>query len=382
MKDQTKNKKEPQKSSWVHQILPFVSITFIYLIVLFFKTPQIFSYQFNPSLVEKYLCSQDIPYEPPCKRLFLSDGDIHIAASYLYARGSDPTAYNFQHPPLIKYLYGFSILLFNNPYFMQILLGILLLLFTYILSLKVFRKVSVSFLACLLLIIDPLFINLSASALLDLGQAVLLFFYFLLMLYYKENFFLQGVALGLLFTAKFWGGSLFFVFILASYLLYKHELNLKKYFFHLLIAFIVFSLVYIRTFLDKNGFFNIIFFEFKVLKYWFSHSVASIFGSSIFLFLTGYLQSWWGKKSLIKTDTWFLMWPLLFLVSIQKLILMFIKKQFNKEFLIVFIPVGYLIYLGVQAPFARYFILVLPFFYMILANNIFKTKLTKSKKLR
>ena len=110
----------------IHIVFLTLIIT-VYLIVLFFRNPNIFSYKFDTSLVKKYLCSQDISHEPPCKRLFLSDEDIHIAAGYLYAKGSDPIVYNFQHPPLIKYLYGYSIILFHNPYFVQIGLGILFL---------------------------------------------------------------------------------------------------------------------------------------------------------------------------------------------------------------------------------------------------------------
>lgn len=361
-----------KKESNFLQAVFFILILAIYLITLFFRNPHIFSYKFNESLIKKYFCSQDISHEPPCKRLFLSDGDIHIAAGYLYAKGSDPIVYNFQHPPLIKYLYGYSILLFHNPYFVQIGLGILFLFLTYLLSFKIFEKAQISLLACLLLIADPLFLGLSSNTLLDLGQGVFLLFYFLLILFYEESFLLQGIALGLLFGSKFWGGSLFFILIIAFYLLYKRRFNLKRYLVHFSIAIVIFSLVYIKTFIDKGGFFNILFFELKTFKYWLQHSVTSIYGSSLFLFLTGYLKSWWGNNSLIKGDTWSIMWPVIFIVTVFRFIKLLIKKEINLEFLITFIPVSYLFYLGVQAPFTRYFILILPFFYIVLAHLIIK----------
>ena len=356
----------------IHIVFLTLIIT-VYLIVLFFRNPNIFSYKFDTSLVKKYLCSQDISHEPPCKRLFLSDEDIHIAAGYLYAKGSDPIVYNFQHPPLIKYLYGYSIILFHNPYFVQIGLGILFLFLTYFLSLKIFKKTQISLLACLFLIADPLFLGISSNALLDLGQGVFLLLYFLLMLFYEESFLLQGITLGLLFASKFWGGSIFFILIITLYLLYKHQFNFKRYLMHFCVAVLVFSLIYIKTFINKGGFFNIIIFELKTFKFWTHHSVTAIYGSSLFLFLTGYLKSWWGNNYfLTQGGTWSLIWPIIFIITVFRLIKLLMKKEVKKEFLIAFIPVSYLFYLGIEAPFTRYFIIILPFFYMILANLIIK----------
>ncbi len=91
----------------------------VYLGWLAVFQPQVYTYRFDPVLINSYLQSQDIPHEVD-QRVFLSDGEIHIAAGYLYAKGADPTVYNFQHPPLLKYLYGLSILVFHNPYFVQL----------------------------------------------------------------------------------------------------------------------------------------------------------------------------------------------------------------------------------------------------------------------
>ena len=171
----------------------------LYLIVLIIFKHKVFTYKFDPSLIERYLCSQDIPYEPPCKRIFLSDSDLYMASGYLYAKGSDPTSYDFQVPPLIKYLFGYSILIFNNPYIVQIGLGILFLYLTYLLGLKSFKTSEISLLACLFLILDPLFLNLTANTLLDLGQGVLLLLYFISVVFYKKRLVARGVFLGLLF---------------------------------------------------------------------------------------------------------------------------------------------------------------------------------------
>jgi len=356
-----------KKGSWVNM---FFLIT-VYLLILFIFKKDIFFYKFDKKLINRYFLSQDITHEVPGKRLFLSDGDIHIASGYLYVTGKSPIDYNFQHPPFIKYLFGLSTLFFNNPLVIQIILGGLLIFFTYFIGLKIFKLSIVSFLACLFLIIDPLFIDLSTSPLLDLGQGVFLLLYFILIFFYEDNYIFQGISLGLLFASKFWGGSLFFVGMISAYLFYKKQLNFKKYFFHLVVGFLTFSLVYLKTFIDLQGKFNIIFFEAKTLKYWLNHSVASSFGSSLILFLSGFYKSWWGKKEIIHLGVWTILWPIGLISSMIFSFKLFIKKKINYKFFIGIIPILYLFYLGVQAPFPRYFILILPFIYLILGENIF-----------
>lgn len=347
----------------------FLLILF-YLSILFVFKKTAFINKFDKKIVSRYFLSQDIPHEVPGIRQFLSDGDIHISAGYLYINGESPINYNFQHPPLIKYLFGLSILLFNNPLIIQIILGGIMILLTYNLGLNIFKNSTVSVLACLFLIIDPLFVDLATSPLLDLGQGVFLLLYIISVLFYDDNYLLSGLFLGLLFASKFWAGSLFFVGLVTVYLIYIKRFRLKKYFLQLLIGFIVFSLVYAKAFIDLNGKFNIIFFEAKTLKYWLNHSVASVFGSSLLLFISGFYKSWWGKKEIVHSDIWTLFWPVGFIISFAQSFNLLIRRKFNQRFLIGVISIIYLIYLGFQAPFPRYFILILPFVYLVLAENV------------
>ncbi len=355
-------------------VLTVILLVVFYLIILFQSHKEIFYYRFNNELISRYMLSQDIPHEVPGKRLFLSDSEIHIASGYLYALGNNPTTFNFQHPPFIKYLYGFSILLFKNPFFIQIIFGIALLLLTYEISFLIFGSFLLALFTSLLLLIDPLFISISSQALLDLGQAVFILLYFYLLLKKKKvSSIFPGIILGILFASKFWIGSLFFILIFDVYFFLKTKLDLKDVVVHFLIASITFSVIYFKTFFDAKGFFNIIFFELKTVKYWLHHSTASIFGSSLFLFLTGNFKSWWGSKTIIKSGVWSPLWPIVFVFTSLRLVKLLIEKKFDKEFLVALIPIAYLVYLGVQAPFDRYFILILPFFYIIFARLILNT---------
>ena len=92
------------------RVLPYFFISVAFLGLLVVKFPSIFSYKFSQDTVKNYLKSQDIedPKGLITDRVIMSDSDTYSATGYLYAKGEDPTKYNFQHPPLIKYLFGFS----------------------------------------------------------------------------------------------------------------------------------------------------------------------------------------------------------------------------------------------------------------------------------
>jgi predicted membrane-bound dolichyl-phosphate-mannose-protein mannosyltransferase len=352
----------------------------LYLLILFFTQKQIFTYQFNQELPEKYLLSQDIPEEVPGKRLFLSDGEIHQAAAYYYINGEDPTTYNFQHPPLLKYWFGIGIKFFNNPLIMQVILGIAYLVITFYFGKIIFKSAAIGLVASSFLAIDPLLSNVSSAALLDLGQAVfiLLYLFFILnkdKLSKLNKFLLPGIALGLIAGSKFWAGALFFY---GLSFLYEFLNNFKKskikiiknYALQGVVAFFTLSIIYLPAFINQGFKFNFIFFQLKLLKYWFNHSVTSVPLASLMLFVSGYFKSWW-NNNLMQSKSWIILWPISLVINLFLSIKLFLKtRKINKIIFVLLLPLIYLIYLGIQAPFDRYFILILPFLYLGLAKFI------------
>jgi len=350
-----------QKKDWLSVSLLVV----IYIILLFTFKKSVFTFKFDLGLIDKYFRSQDITYEIIDRRVFLSDADIYQATGYLYALGYDPTQWNFEHPPLIKTLFGLSILFFNNPYYLQISLGIILIFFTYYLGKKIYKQRLPAFLACLLLVTDCLFLEVSSQTLLDLGQTILLLGYFLAIFYWK-NYWLEGLFLGLFASTKFWVTPMFFIVLFALYLLLKKELKIKQFIYHLVIAFGVYTLLYWQTFIYRHGMFNIIFHWFKTMKYRFVHNTSSLPGASLIMFSTGFFQTWWGKHEFIRADSWSILWPITLVFSCLKTYALIFKR--NLKNLLGAIPFLYLVFLGVQAPFPRYFLIILPFAYLNLAN--------------
>ena len=360
-----------KKINYLHIIL----IVIFYSIFVFFRHPDALNYQFNQNLISDYLRSQDIEdLEDRIKdRIHISDSDIYIASGYLYAKGESPTKYNFQQAPLVKYLFGFSTIIFDNPFLIQIVFGLLLLVLIYILGLKIFNSASIGILASGFLLFDPLFSSLISEGLLDLGQSVFSTTYVLVALLIPSNFVLHGVLLGLIGASKSWITSVFFVAVIYSYklILKKEKVKFKNIFLTVVIAFITFSLAYLKVFIETQGRFNIFFWQFKSLKFLIDHDTSTFVGGSIVLFLTGYFREWWKQSELLRTQIWSPLWPTAFVGSILNI---FMEKKTSPSYVIYLLPVLYLLYISTGAPFSRYFIVVTPFFYLglskILVDNV------------
>ena len=315
-------------------------------------------------LIGRYFLSQDITNEVNGKRLFLSDSEIHQAAGYLYQHGSDPTKINFQHPPLIKYLYGYSGAGGGNAYVVQAIFGYLLLGLTVYLGYRVYQQALIPIMAGLALALDPLFRVVTTELWLDLGQAVLILLYWLGLMFYPKNFWWHGLVLGCLLGSKFWGSSLFFIGLFGLVLILRHEFNLKNYLKQGLIAIWVLGIIYLPAFIYQGGRFNLIWFQLKLLKYWWQHSVAVSFGAASWLFLTGKVTSWWGNLAMIRPAGWSWLWPVALTLNLFGWTNARRWRQPTLPSLIMIIPGLYLIYLTVQAPFIRYYLTILPFLYL------------------
>lgn len=338
------------------RFLPYflIAVVFAIFIVIFHRDS--LSYRFNPTLVHDYLRSQDIedPQGLIKDRVIMSDSDTYQATGYLYATGTDPSKYNFQHPPLVKYLFGVSTLLTGNPLYIQIIFGFAFLCLTYFLGRKL-KLGNLGYLGVLGLLIDPLFGGMMNQSLLDLGQAVFALGYVILAIFFPENFILQGIVLGLFAASKFWSTAIIFVILVWGFRVFieKEKINLKKTILSFIIVFVVFALTYFKSFIDAKGMFNIFFFLAKEFKYILAHDSAGYFGGSILLFL--------------KTNVF---WALGLGAGVFGVFGELRKKAKSPKFFIYLLPFIYLLSLGSAIPFSRYFLIILPFIYLNFASLI------------
>ena len=359
----------------------------IILIATFATYSSIYSIDFSkdqitPKHIEEYLRSQDIENYLGPARAHVSDSHIYTASGFLYTLGASPFKYNFEHPPLIKYLFGLSSILLGTAYFAQIGFCILLPILTYILGQNIIKNRLAAFLASFLLIIDPLYLSLAKNLLLDLGQSVFALGYIISSLTLsnsKKRTVLSGLFLGLFAASKFWYPAVIFFVITENFMFYKKKFSPKRIFATLSVAFVVFSLVYLPAYLSGYSY-NIVFLQAKIAKFMLEHDVSTQVGSLFTLFLNGKLSPWWqGGSSLIQTE-WTIFWPVAFVGSILNIIY---ERRINKKTFLGILPIVYLISLLGGAPFTRYFILALPFLYLStfdLATKLWEPIFRKTKK--
>lgn len=347
--------------------IPYILITLLFATSLFIWHRQSIDYKFAQESIHDYLRSQDIedPQSLIHDRIFVSDNTIYQVTGYLYAKGESPVKYNFQHPPLVKYLFGFSTLLTGNPFYVQMIFGLALLFLTYFLGTKLFKNKWVAFAGTLLLLIDPVFQGLQSEALLDLGQSVFALGYVIMMLFYPESYILSGVILGLLAASKFWSTALVIVALVYLYKIFarREKVEVGKTILSFVVAFVIFCLSYSKEFIIAGGAFNIFAFLAKDAKFMFTHDSASSLGGPLSLFLTGYVKPWT------------LLWPMGLAASTYLAIRRFFFYQsFDWPSFAYALPFVYLLLISNQIPFTRYFILILPYIYLNLAGLLVMRK--------
>lgn len=332
------------KQSLKNNSIYILLLSFFFSIFLFINRQNLFR-SFDSEVISKYLRSQDIFDETSQikDRIFVSDEEIYIASGYLYVNGAKPTDYNFQHPPFIKYLFGFSAKYFNMPLLPNIIFALFLVFEIFILGKLVFKNYLVGFLASILIMLDPVFKEVATYALLDLGQMTFILGFIITSLFFEKKWVLQGLLLGLAMASKFYSPVIILLGIIYLYKLFNKSFAFRQEFTVLIVASLVFGLTYIVNFP-----FNIFFEQAKIIKFMLDHNKAVEWGEVLPMFFGGYL-----------------LWPILFFVNA----LVLLKVKFNiLQFLFNILPIACGVILLFQLPFTRYFILMLPFLYLTFTN--------------
>jgi len=195
--------------------------------------------------------------------------------------------------------------------------------------------------------------------------------YLISVIVYPANFILQGILLGLFVGSKFWSTAVFFVFFVYIYkkVVLKEKINFPKLIYSFAVALVVFSLFYIKTYVNTQGEFDIFIFQLKNLKLIIEHNSSSLLGGTLMLFLTGRYFKWWEGGGIVKSDIWTIFWPISFFAG-----LFGIKRAVKKGIvgLVFLFPPVYFLFTVAQIPFTRYFILILPYLYISLSYLVWK----------
>lgn len=346
------------------KLLPIFLILFFSLFWLLKFKSNFFSETDVNSAGNAYANSQYVLGDGSTKKI--DDATVYAYASYRYVLGEDPTHINFEHPPLGKYLIGFSWLLFGNMTVINFIF--------YIACLFVFWKISKVFikgfyfriLALILLCSISLIPYYVFQSMLDiqlLFYTLLLFYSFSCVNGSKKRIILAGVSLGAYASTKFYFPTTFLlVFILFYDSLSKKRIN--EFFYIAFFSSLFYLLTYSVYFMNNPNPIDFVKFEWYRFRWWTGNRSMPRFLIIDNIFI-GKFKGWWEENVFEVSPNWNLSWPLIFIGWIIGLFNMAKNKEIAT--VSIFSVCLLALYCFGSASNERYLIQLIPFWIIVLA---------------
>lgn len=340
-----------------------------------------------PTLKQNFLDSQYANKHP---KGWIPDEMAFSYSAGELIKGENPVFYVPDAPPTGKYLIGLSILLFNNENVVILLSAILSLILLFFLSKQVFSSNLLALVPSLLFSFESIFKNqLKYMPLLDLFQLVFIlaaFIFFNKAINSKKSliyFLLANVMIGLFISTKFFISGI--VIYAAFYLILLLRKDWRKFVeltFTVPVAVFILLFSYVRVFAYGYNFHNFLGIQKWVFNY---HKSFIILPFSVWpLLLLNKWYVWYGNNPVIKDSQWIISWPILTISGFVTLIISLIKKvKVNNNIQVLFAwIILYLAFLSTGESYSRYFIILIPFLYVITLYGIIelsKSMIIKSK---
>jgi hypothetical protein len=342
-----------------------------------------------PELKKEFYASQ---YKTKNYEAFIPDEIAYKYAGGALIQGENPVFNIPEAPPLGKYLIGLSAVLFNNPNIFIILFpGIGLVVMLTLLSRQILGNSFVSLLPVAAFVTEPLYWNqYKYVPLLDLAHLFFLItvFYFFnrgLKKHALRNFALTSLFLGFFLATKFYsvGAPVVASFVIVIVLNTKWRLlfDLAK---TLWIALVILLATYLRVFAFGVTFREFLGIQKWIFIYWKGALILPFTAWDLLLF--NRWHTWWGERLIQSDSLWHIFWPIITIISFITIILYLLKKIQSKkeiEVLLAFI-IFYGAFISIGTPTVRYFIIYLPFLYIVtfyalseLSRYLHKRKLIK-----
>jgi len=301
-------------------------------------------------------------------KLILSDSELYIVEGHFLVNGEDPERMFPGHPTLGKYMIGLSLKYFHNPFIISY--------FSFCFVILLFILISKSPLLALILTFEPLMLEQTQAALLDIQLAIfhlLVIFSYLRFLSKKYSFkwsFFTFLFLGFSLNIKFFPVSipLFTALIVDTVLSgnFTQFIRLIKSLPAIILGFLVGNFPYFFHHPSLISFAK--FFRYKI-NWWAGGPHATPGGMWKVIFLNQW-DTWWGQGT-IAVENWWIIWPIIFFTA-------FFSTR-RKVIYLYFIFSLILFSLGIFFP--RYLVPLIPFVYLLSYDTIKWLWLKLSKKV-
>jgi len=325
-------------------------------------------------LKSSYSSSQYVQKENPG---IMPDDTFEAFVGGAFLRGVNPIHIVHEHPPLGRYVIAFSILLFDNANTLILPLLVLSLIACFLIAEIVIKNSLLALVPVAIFSNDPLFISkLQYSPLLEpiqLPFILLSLYFFIRGIRDKKSFgwfALASLMVGFVISIRFFilGMTLFCAMFL--YFIIKKRFN-KQFICFVIsipISLIVLFASYTKTIADGYSLWQIM----GVQKYMFYYHQTKLENSFSFwdLILFNRWHTWWGDRSIIHDNTWFIAWPVAILSTFSFLIASFVKIiHMNEEekFLSIWV-LAYCGLLSIGNSTTRYFLPLVPVLYILMVS--------------
>jgi len=336
---------------------------------------EVFSQKFNFQAIDKIYQQSQFAENPSDRKVTIQDWDLYPYAGFIYLTRGELNQVNIEHPPLGKYLFGLSILIFGNTTIIQIPLALIFLLLCFLISVKVLRSKSLALLVPLGVIFEKSFVEQTTHSLLDLFQSTMVALSIWLViskkLDKKVKVFL-GLTLGAVASIKYPAVAIILTLSFIVHLaVIKGKGKINQALGIVLIAILFYLLTYAPLFLQQGmgGFINL---QIKALKMHLSHVPEyKPFAPLKVMFLNQW-PVWWDKTNPIhQTGEWNILWPFLGTAMLLSPLFCWLYKIKTKSNLIIFLfSWFYFIFINSRLFFPSYLFLILPYLYLFLLWEI------------
>ncbi len=157
--------------SSIKPYVPFFILALIYGYITG-KYWQDFSLHYSQSEYEKRYSHSQYVLGPAYTHL-MGDGDIYTYAGTRYVQGEDPTTINFEHPPVIKYMFGISYILFSVPNFANIIFLVIAAVSFWSITSVLFKSLRWRCGALVIFLLHPIVYAYYVQTMLDFGSMAL-----------------------------------------------------------------------------------------------------------------------------------------------------------------------------------------------------------------
>jgi len=365
------------KKNWL--LLFCIIIIFLQFAQIFYFKRALFLHPYNASYwKDRFEHSQ---YTLPVSKRIIGDDGLYSYAGYRLIHGASIESVISDKPPVGIYTAGLSILLFKNPLWGELLLGIGAIICFYLLTFELLKDKKLALMTTTMFALEPFIFSTFSITLLDLPQLFFLLLHLLLLSYVLKNkkyglllALLSGISLGLFAETK---PPILLPIIIALEGLWLYKEKYLSKIIPIALGFLIGALTpYFRYFQTGHNLIEYL----KLHKYMASIYLSGhnqVFPLSIWQsLLIGYFPDVVSGK-LTKIGEWWIFLPIATIIgTLSAIKTLFIKKHSVILKGLAVLMFALLVIYTLIPTYARYLVLIIPFLYiftaLLLKKHVFK----------